>query len=79
MESREPQHLEMYDKKVPWYRWDWRKENPGEVILIVFGLAIFAFFPRVGCGVTSEATASSDASAPAVEKVVESPTGKPQG
>jgi hypothetical protein len=79
MAGREPQHLEIFDKKVPWYRWDWRKENPGEVILVVFGLLLFVFWPRTGCGVTPEAQVSASADTPAVERAADLAEGKPQG
>ncbi len=34
-------------------RWDWWREDPVELILLVFILVLFFAFPRAGCGVTA--------------------------
>jgi len=49
-EKKKPQHLKMFSDG---FHWDWRRENPVEIIIIVFGLCIFFLMPRAGCGVTS--------------------------
>lgn len=35
--------------------WDWWKENPVEIILVVFILVLF-LIPRTGCGITPKDT-----------------------
>ena len=51
MSERTPQHMQLITSGL---RWDWRKENPIELVLLVFILAVFFTFPRQGCGVTSK-------------------------
>ncbi len=60
MADRKPQHLSMFNGS--WVKWDWRKENPAEVVLVVFALTFFLLLPRQGCGVTQ--TGPPGASAP---------------
>jgi hypothetical protein len=33
--------------------WDWWRENPVEIILVIFILVLFFAFPRQGCGITN--------------------------
>lgn len=54
----EPQHLRLINSAM---RWDWRKENPVELVLLVFIIAVFFAFPRAGCGVTYKANPSAAA------------------
>ena len=49
MAEKSPQYLKQ--KKTPLY-WDWWRENPAEVILLVFILAFFFLTPWAGCGIT---------------------------
>jgi|GEM_PF-3250904 hypothetical protein len=49
-EKKTPQHLKMF---ADGFRWDWRRENPVEIVILVFGICIFFLLPRAGCGVTS--------------------------
>ena len=51
MSERRPQYMQLITSKT---RWDWRKENPVELVLLVFIVALFFSFPRQGCGVTSK-------------------------
>lgn len=53
MADREPQHLKMFDDKEGRLRWDWRKENPGEVVAVILLLAFILALPKAGCGVTT--------------------------
>lgn len=46
-------------------RWDWRKENPVELVLLVFIVAVFLAMPRAGCGVSYKAAPGAQAPAAA--------------
>lgn len=54
-------HLQS-DKDPVW--WDWWRENPIEIILVIFILVFFFAFPRQGCGITN-------AEAPPAQAVVD--------
>lgn len=74
MDERKPQHLHFINSRL---RWDWRRENPVEIILLVFTLVFFFTAPREGCGVTPAAQASAEA-APGVGAAVKvEPVKKP--
>lgn len=62
VEKRSPQHLKLINSS---FNWDWRRENPVEIIVLVFVLLFFFFLPRAGCGVTSM-DAGSQPALPAV-------------
>ena len=63
-EKRPPQHLHMFNSR---FTWDWRRENPVELVLLVFAMAFFFMMPRGGCGITDRATlAAQQASAASV-------------
>ena len=49
-EERKPYHASFLHGAM---RWDWRKENAVEVILLVFVLTFFFALPRAGCGITA--------------------------
>lgn len=53
--------------------WDWRREDPVELILLVFILVVFFLFPREGCGVSSEAEVANQPNAAAAPVVVVEP------
>lgn len=59
-EKRSPEHLHFFK---PGMRWDWRRENAVEVILVVFVLLFFFTLPRAGCGITGTASASAEPAA----------------
>ncbi len=50
-EDPKPQHLHLITSR---FNWDWRRENPVEILILVFALTFFFFLPRAGCGVTPE-------------------------
>lgn len=60
-EKRSPQHLRLLN---PGLNWDWRRENPVEIIVLVFVLSFFFFLPRAGCGITAQGAAPQEAAAP---------------
>lgn len=64
MSEEKPQHLHMITSSL---RWDWRKENPVELVLLVFIVAVFLAMPRAGCGVSYKGAPA--AQAPAAAKV----------
>ena len=47
-DSKTPDHLGRGDQT---FYWDWRGENPVEVVLVLFILVMFFMFPRSGCGI----------------------------
>lgn len=47
--EKPPQYIAA--KKKP-FHWDWFRENPAEIILLVFILAFFFLTPWAGCGVS---------------------------
>lgn len=49
MAEKAPQYIKR--KKGPIY-WDWWRESPGELVLLVFILVFFFLTPWTGCGVT---------------------------
>jgi hypothetical protein len=57
-EKRSPQHLKLINTGL---NWDWRRESPVEIILLVFVLLFFFFLPREGCGVTTLGTGEAPA------------------
>lgn len=46
--------------------WDWRKESPVELVLLVFIFAILFTIPKQGCGITKDAGINSKLATPAV-------------
>ncbi|MFU8804772.1 MAG: hypothetical protein ACNA8W_13235 [Bradymonadaceae bacterium] len=50
MVDQAPQHLQT--RKSPVY-WDWWRENPVEIILVIFIIVMFFALPRTGCGITA--------------------------
>lgn len=82
-QRRAPQHLHFLSSGL---KWDWRKENAVELILLVFLLAFFFTLPRAGCGITDAETASKDPTIKSAQQVgaprggvVASPQGAPEG
>ncbi len=63
-ENKTPQHLHFLNSAL---RWDWRKEDAVELILLVFLLTFFFALPRAGCGVTDARTAQHDPTVSASE------------
>lgn len=63
VENKKPQHVRFVESGL---KWDWRKENAVELILLVFLLSFFFTLPRAGCGVTDVKTAQAGASAPKI-------------
>lgn len=55
MAEKTPQYL--HRKKSSIY-WDWWRENPTEIVLVIFIITLFALTPWAGCGV-SEADISA--------------------
>jgi hypothetical protein len=62
-------HLTLTESKIGW---DWRREDPVELILLVFFIALFLLMPREHCGLTdfdayrpSTATTAAAGDAPA--------------
>ncbi len=49
MSEKSPQFLQRPKSHIVW---DWWKENPVEIILLVFFLTLFAVAPWTGCGIT---------------------------
>ncbi len=49
------------------FQWDWWKESPVEIILVVFILVLF-LIPRAGCGITPKGDLAA-APAPAAAEV----------
>lgn len=49
MADKSPQFL--HRKKASIY-WNWWRENPTEIVLVIFIITLFAFTPWTGCGVT---------------------------
>lgn len=49
MVDKEPQFIQR--KKTPIF-WDWWRENPAEIVLVIFIITFFALTPWTGCGVT---------------------------
>ena len=64
--KRAPQHINMFSTS-SLLNWDWRRENPVELVLLVFVLCAFFFLPRAGCGISSSATQTQ---APVIEALV---------
>jgi hypothetical protein len=62
-ERPRPQHLALFNQAK--YRWDWRKENPVEVVIVVFAISIFFLMPRQGCGITQLSAGDSNQAAQA--------------
>ena len=51
MEEQAPQYLKPQKKRV---YWDWWRENPAEIILLIFIISLFAFIPWEGCGISEQ-------------------------
>lgn len=51
MEEKPPEHLGKKEKRI---YWDWWRENPVEIVLVVLILTLFVFVPWQGCGVTEQ-------------------------
>lgn len=49
MEERPPQHIQKDRQR--WY-WDWWRENPVEIVLVVFIIVLFFLVPWQGCGIS---------------------------
>ena len=62
MSDHKPSHLRLITSSL---RWDWRRENPVELVVLVFFFAIFFTLPRVGCGVSAKPQAQGRAVAAA--------------
>lgn len=74
MDERKPQHLHFINSRL---RWDWRRENPVEIILLVFTLVFFFTIPRGGCGITPAAQANAESGQAAGAAVKVEPVKKP--
>ena len=57
MQQRAPQYIEKERKTV---YWDWWRENPVEIILVVFIIALFALAPWEGCGLSEQPVDSAN-------------------
>lgn len=55
-DDRAPQHL---SDDQPWIRWNWWREDPVEIILLVFILTLFFLLPRPNCGIETKETSVS--------------------
>lgn len=64
MSEEKPQHLHLITSSL---RWDWRKENPVELVLLVFIFVVFLAMPRAGCGVSYKASPAAQAPAAAAK------------
>ena len=53
MEERTPQYIQPKSDKRSVY-WDWWRENPAEIVLVVFIIALFALVPWEGCGISEQ-------------------------
>lgn len=51
MTEEAPQYLKQ--DKTPFY-WDWWRENPVEIILVIFIITLFVAAPWAGCGITPQ-------------------------
>lgn len=72
-QAEAPQHLHLITSSL---RWDWRRENPAEVVIVVFALLLFFLMPRGGCGVTppnASSKATMGAASAAYTKLPPSP------
>lgn len=57
MQQRAPQYIEK--QKQPVY-WDWWRENPVEIVLVVLIITLFALAPWEGCGISEQEVDSAD-------------------
>ena len=72
-QAQQPQHLHLITSGL---RWDWRRENPAEVVIVVFALMLFFLMPRGGCGITqpgAKAKATMGAASAAYTKLPPKP------
>ena len=51
MEEQSPQHLGRKNKRL---YWDWWRENPVELVLVVLIIMAFALVPWEGCGISEQ-------------------------
>ena len=58
MEQRPPQFLTPSREQGVF--WDWWRENPAEIILVVFIIAVFFLVPWDGAGLTEQPIDTSD-------------------
>lgn len=65
MANQAPQHIQT--RKAPFY-WNWWRENPVEIILVVFILVLFFTLPRAGCGITEVNELEGNVEAPGIEQ-----------
>ncbi len=59
MQQEAPQHIAKERKTI---QWDWWRENPREIILVVFILVLFIAVPWEGCGISEQVLNSADLS-----------------
>ena len=57
MDAQSPQHLKQTDQSM---YWDWWRENPVEIILVILIIVLFATVPWEGCGVSEQPIEASD-------------------
>jgi hypothetical protein len=58
-EEREQSPPHLGDDR-PWIRWNWSREDPVEIVLLVFVLVLFFLLPRPGCGIDNKGGDVSD-------------------
>lgn len=51
MQEQSPQHITSEQKP---FHWDWWRENPREIILVIFVIVLFMAVPWEGCGITQQ-------------------------
>ncbi len=53
MEENAPQYIQTKPQDRRLY-WDWWRENPAEIVLVIFIIALFALVPWEGCGISEQ-------------------------
>ncbi len=74
MAERVPPHLKLINSRL---NWDWRKENPSELVVLVFILALFFTIPRAGCGITPEGAQAIEGAVVEQPKGIDARVGSP--
>lgn len=51
MQDKAPQYLQKQKQR---FYWDWWRENPREIVLVVFIIVLFILAPWQGCGISEQ-------------------------
>lgn len=76
MSERSPQHVKMIHSRL---NWDWRKENPVELVLLIFIFAILFAIPKQGCGISKDAGINAKLNTAPAVVVPAAPVAAPRG